>query len=187
MSFKACLLLFSCLFLASCNYEETEVAACNGSISIKASQVLDAVQDQAIGSILVEAAGGIAPYEFSINGGGFTKTNKFENLRAGTYTLLVKDQNGCEGSSNLIVNEQLIVSYKLQIVPILQTNCMVAGCHCTGNPLCFGTYDQVVANHLGIRDRTFNRAMPPANSGKILSDNEIKEISNWVYQGLRNN
>lgn len=187
MLLKVYLPILICVLFSSCGSGIENVEACNGSISLKASQVLDAVQDQAIGSILVEASGGNAPYEFSLNEGLFSSQNKFEKLRAGSYLVSVKDKNGCEGTSTVIVKEQLVVSYKVQIAPILLTNCMISGCHCTGNPLCFGTYDQIVANHPGIRDRTFSRAMPPANSGRRLTDNEIKDISNWVYQGLRDN
>ena len=97
------------------------------------------------------------------------------------------DANECVAQGSMIVNEQLIVSYKDNIVPILETNCMIENCHCTGNPLCFGTYDDVVANHVQIAGRTADRAMPPAYSGKFLTDNEIQDIANWVYQGLRDN
>jgi len=52
-----------------------------------------AVQD---GSATLEATGGKAPYQFSINGGSFGTSNIFSGLEAGSYTFVVKDQNGCE-------------------------------------------------------------------------------------------
>ncbi len=48
------------------------------------------------GSISVVASGGNgAPYTFSFNTGLFSTTSVFANLTAGTYTITVKDINGC--------------------------------------------------------------------------------------------
>ncbi len=43
----------------------------------------------------ISATGGTAPYLFSLNGGPFISTNQFLNLVAGSYTVTVKDANGC--------------------------------------------------------------------------------------------
>jgi len=45
------------------------------------------------GSIRIVAAGGLAPYQYSINGGGYQNNNVFINLGVGSYTLRVKDAN----------------------------------------------------------------------------------------------
>ncbi|HEX9826227.1 MAG TPA: T9SS type B sorting domain-containing protein, partial [Flavobacteriaceae bacterium] len=48
------------------------------------------------GSILVvNASGGLPPYEYSINGGAFGSSNTFTNLIPGTYDIIVRDANGC--------------------------------------------------------------------------------------------
>jgi hypothetical protein len=52
------------------------------------------------GSLSVKAAGGTGPYQYSINNGAFSSatastTYTFNSLAAGTYTLKVKDANGC--------------------------------------------------------------------------------------------
>lgn len=56
------------------------------------------------GSITVTAAGGTAPYSYSINGGIFQGLNTFSNLNIGTYTIQVKDAHNCTKTSifNLI-------------------------------------------------------------------------------------
>jgi subtilisin-like proprotein convertase family protein len=48
------------------------------------------------GSITVTGAGGIPPYEYSLDGGPFQSNNMFPNLGAGTYTVTVRDADGSQ-------------------------------------------------------------------------------------------
>lgn len=50
------------------------------------------------GSITISASNGESPYLFSINGGAFSSNPVFSNLTTGSYTLSVKDANGCEST-----------------------------------------------------------------------------------------
>lgn len=47
------------------------------------------------GSITALAAGGALPLQYSINGNTFQSSNVFNGLSGGTYTVTVKDANGC--------------------------------------------------------------------------------------------
>ncbi len=47
------------------------------------------------GFIAIEGTGGNAPYLYGINGSGYTNTDTFINLFAGTHTVSSKDQYGC--------------------------------------------------------------------------------------------
>jgi gliding motility-associated-like protein len=50
------------------------------------------------GQIVVNVTGGTSPYQYSVNGGTFTSgtaTQTFTNLTGGTYSIVVKDANGC--------------------------------------------------------------------------------------------
>jgi len=47
------------------------------------------------GSVTVSANGGTAPYQFSINGGPLQAGGTFNNLVAGSYTIIVIDANNC--------------------------------------------------------------------------------------------
>lgn len=47
------------------------------------------------GTITISASGGNPPLEYSINGTTFQSSNIFSNLSPGTYTVYVKDVNGC--------------------------------------------------------------------------------------------
>jgi len=54
--------------------------------------------NSADGSIAISASGGKEPYTFKINTEDYQSSNTFQNLGPGTYTLNVKDANGCESS-----------------------------------------------------------------------------------------
>ncbi|MEQ1747385.1 MAG: HYR domain-containing protein [Saprospiraceae bacterium] len=47
------------------------------------------------GSISANASGGTPPYQYALGGGGFQNNAVFGNLGVGTYTITVKDANGC--------------------------------------------------------------------------------------------
>ncbi|MCS6903917.1 MAG: SBBP repeat-containing protein [Bacteroidia bacterium] len=75
------------------------------------------------GSILVnDILGGVPPYRFFWSGpNNFTSTSQnLNNLVAGDYTLIVRDNNGCEGAANV----QIIAAPALQISS-LPINCGV--------------------------------------------------------------
>jgi uncharacterized protein (DUF2141 family) len=57
------------------------------------------------GQIFVSASGGSAPLTYSINGTTFVSSSTFNGLSAGTYTVTVKDVNGCQQTFNTTITE----------------------------------------------------------------------------------
>lgn len=58
------------------------------------------------GTIVATAGtGGTAPYEFSINGTIFQPSNTFNNLVAGSYTIYIKDFNGCYSTTPITISK----------------------------------------------------------------------------------
>jgi large repetitive protein len=49
----------------------------------------------ATGAINATGVGGTAPYQFSLGGGAFQSSGTFSNLGQGTYSIQVRDANGC--------------------------------------------------------------------------------------------
>jgi hypothetical protein len=96
----------------------------------------------------------------------------------------VKDANGCTSKQNVSVSAN--VSLTTDIVPIINTNCALAGCHGAGQSgrPDFTKKDVIVSNATRIKERTIAGNMPP--SGK-LSNDLLNKISCWVDSGAPNN
>lgn len=59
-------------------------------------------------TLVVTAAGGVAPYQYHINGGVLQSSNTFPNVQPGTHTIEVVDAYGCTASiTNIVVAPQL--------------------------------------------------------------------------------
>ncbi|WP_282117691.1 T9SS type B sorting domain-containing protein [Maribacter aquivivus] len=94
---------------ASCDYEESySISAPTSAVS--GTSVL--IQDYTcLQEGIIEAqnvTGGTAPYEYSIDGINFipdttVNAHRFENLTDGTYSLVIRDANGCTLSTDEIV------------------------------------------------------------------------------------
>lgn len=57
------------------------------------------------GTLSITASGGSGPYQYSIDGGtSFTSSTSYTGLSAGTYNVVVNDNNGCTQSSNVVLS-----------------------------------------------------------------------------------
>ncbi|MEI2760272.1 MAG: PKD domain-containing protein [Bacteroidia bacterium] len=74
------------------------------------------------GAINIFANGGVAPLQYSIdNGTTFSAASTFNNLAAGSYTVVVKDANGC--TSSQVVNVATSTSPVINNSPVTQVSC----------------------------------------------------------------
>jgi len=70
------------------------------------------------GSIQLAPIGGTGPFQYSSdNGTNYQSGNLFSNLIAGTYTVIIKDANGCLADSVITINQpaQLVLSTSASI------------------------------------------------------------------------
>lgn len=63
------------------------------------------------GSIATNVVGGTAPYTFSFNGAPFNSVSSYSNLTQGSYTITIKDANGCTHSSVANLNSSNTMSF----------------------------------------------------------------------------
>lgn len=75
------------------------------------------------GIISVGGTGGVPPYTFAVNGGPFVANGAFGNLLIGTYTMTVKDNNGCTKDTIInLTNATVINITNLNFTPVLCPN-----------------------------------------------------------------
>ena len=68
--------------------------------------------------ITANAVGGVLPYEYRLNSGTFQSSNVF-SVGAGSYTISVKDSNGCIGNgSELLVTQPTAITATASASPI---------------------------------------------------------------------
>lgn len=72
-------------------------------------------------TIAVNATGGISPYTYSLNNTSYQSSATFTSIYPGTYTVSIKDSNGCIITKSISVTESLSssvwVRYKVSISP----------------------------------------------------------------------
>jgi len=135
------------------------------------------------GTIQVTATDGVTPYEYKLDDGAFQSNANFQSLAPGTYTVTVKDANGCEVEINSEIPSTVTFT---EIQALVQSNCATSGCHDGTQSPDF----RVDANILGqagrIRARTSARTMPPSGNN-TLSNDQIANIVCWVGDGAQGN
>ena len=65
--------------------------------------------------------GGTPSFQYNLNGLGFSSTTSYTNLIAGTYTLVVKDQNGCTFNAPSIVLSNTVGPTSVVTTPTTST------------------------------------------------------------------
>lgn len=91
------------------------------SYAVQQPDALTAVINQSSpATVTINAAGGTTPYQYSIdNGLNFQNGNSFTNVTNGTYTVVVRDANGCTYTESVVVSGtvELSVEWGLKITP----------------------------------------------------------------------
>jgi hypothetical protein len=130
------------------------------------------------GSIAITATGGSSSYEYRLDEGTFGSTSEFTGLGAGSYTVTVKDSEGCLTTQSVDLNSG--ITYQSDIKTILDTNCAISGCHVTGGaaPMSLQTFAVAKSRASDIRTAVLNNVMP--KGGPPLSQELKDKIACWV-------
>jgi gliding motility-associated-like protein len=76
------------------------------------------------GTITVNASGGTAPLSYQLNLNAFQPNPNFSNLASGSYTLTVRDANGCTANQTVILPNTAVT---LTTMSVRQPNCIENG------------------------------------------------------------
>ena len=134
------------------------------------------------GNIILTPIDGVAPYNYKIDNSAFTADSSFTDLGRGDYTVVVKDATGCEISQMIKIKSG--VSFSASVSNIINTNCVVAGCHNGTQFPDFRIFKNIHDNASQIKTLTGNRIMPQKGS---LTQAEITTIACWVDDGALEN
>lgn len=141
------------------------------------------------GTITVNASGGTGPYTYKLDGGAFVSSSLFENVRSGSHTIVVKDNEECTITLNTSVEKGITgIDYVNDILPILESKCNFPGCHPDNGD--WFTYSVAKANASKIKSLTTAGTMPKGGSsapGGALSASQIARIACWVDDGAPEN
>ncbi|MBI3234153.1 MAG: PKD domain-containing protein, partial [Bacteroidetes bacterium] len=63
------------------------------------------------GEITLQASGGTAGYRYAIGNGSYQSKNKYTQLKAGSYSIHIRDSNDCAIDTNLTLNQPTALNY----------------------------------------------------------------------------
>lgn len=81
----------------------------SSSIALSQPQSISATTNVVLRAIVVTATGGTGAFSYSLAGGAFQSDNTFANNPNGTYTITVRDANGCTATTNALVSIPALV------------------------------------------------------------------------------
>ena len=89
-----------------CQYDTTIVLSEPSLLNFVSESVDVECFGESNGMIIVEGVqGGTSPYEYRLDSGAYQSNALFDGLIAGTYSLAVRDSNGCESELDLEITE----------------------------------------------------------------------------------
>lgn len=144
-----------------------EVVIGNLQAQFAASQV--ACAGNASGSIQVNNVQGNAPFSFSLNNAPFIANSSFNNLPSGNYLISVKDNDGCQIDTSIVITEPLALNASISTQGV---SCN-GFCDGSANALATGgtpPYAYNWSNNLGAISQNSANAVCAANYSLTVSD-----------------
>lgn len=141
---------------------------------------VDAACGSTNGRIEVTAEGGATPYQFRINEQAFQSASSFANLAPGEYEVITRDATGCESVQTVQLSSGVEFT---AVESIVKTNCAISNCHDGTISPDFRSTATIQQRAARIEARTASKSMPPASSGRELTDQQIQDIACWVGDG----
>ena len=68
------------------------------------------------GTVTISATGGTTPYTYSMDGVTFVASATFTGIGAGTYTVYVEDNGGCQSTSSVTITEPTAIVHTVNVV-----------------------------------------------------------------------
>ena len=179
-----CFAAFSTIVFYACKgkSDPQPVDKCGSKSVTVTATVIDASKCESNGKIIAGAKGSNG-FTFQLNSGTFKSDSVFANLSQGTYTITVKDAEGCLKASTFIVKESGTKGPLFTAaLAVIATRCNGGNCHSTGSggaPIGILSTDCDVISR---RDLINTKVLGPENMGS-LNTTEKQKISAWISAG----
>lgn len=133
-------------------------------------------------------AGGSSGYTYNINAGAYQNSNIFSSLAAGTFTVGVKDVNGCTKTASATVGTAAAGPLFASVKTLITNRCSGSGCHTNGGNAAgynFDTDCKIVGYWSQINRSTvlYTMVKMPKSPQAFFSAAEKLIITNWVNAG----
>jgi uncharacterized protein (DUF2141 family) len=89
----------------NCTYTNKVTITEPGALSVTGSVTNVDCKGNSTGRIVASGSGGTGSYSYNIGGGTYGTSATFSGLSAGTYTIGIKDANGCTKTASITVSE----------------------------------------------------------------------------------
>ncbi len=141
------------------------------------------------GSITITASGS-SGFTYNLNGGAYQASNTFTALAAGTYTVGVKDVNGCTKTATAIVGITPKGPLFTNMRSLISTRCNGSGCHMNGQTTSGYNFDNDCSivtywNQINQSCVTYQLVRMPKSPQPLLTAAEKLVITNWITAGHR--
>lgn len=137
------------------------------------------------GSITLTATGS-SGYMYSLNNGTYQASNIFSNLAAASYTIGVKDANGCTKTGTAVVGTQPAGPLFANVKTLIMSRCAGSGCHTNGGNSAGYNFDNecnIVTYWSQINGAAVTYTLTPMPLGILLNATEKQTITDWVNAG----
>ena len=137
------------------------------------------------GKITITATGSTG-FTYNLNNGAYQASNVFSNLAAGTYTIGVKDANGCTKTATATIGTAAPGLLFAEVKTIINTRCSGSGCHMNGASASGYNFDDdcsIVSDWSKINSSSVNGNSMPKSPQAKLTAAEKKKITDWINAG----
>lgn len=138
------------------------------------------------GAVTVNVNASNPPFLFKLNNETFSDLNSFAGLKAGQYSVTVKDNIDCTVQLSITIPRGYTnTSWSNDILPIMKASCALNGCHDGKTRFNYKDYATAKRDALSIKVRTQDGSMP--FDGTPLPQSQIDLIACWVDDGAPDN
>lgn len=169
----------------SCTARVANIIISADGFSFSAAVIEDTDCTNGNGSVMISVSDGMPPYEYEFRDEGYSENSHFTSLEAETYSIGVRDSQGCSARLEVSVPKGVTgTSWENSIRPMITSHCSVSGCHNGISRPDLRVYTKAKQYAAQIKALTADRSMPFEGS---LTQDQIDLFRCWVDEGALQN